>query len=84
MPELLSPPSDKASVTPVKRWPLVDTRGLESSSPHSARDCPECQAVEGMKLQNVARTAPVNIPLLYICHTCGTMLTIPPPYFVTE
>jgi hypothetical protein len=38
----------------------------------------------GMKLQNVARTPPVNIPLLYICQQCGTLLTIPPPLPVTE
>ena len=47
--------------------------------PKPARDCPECQAFEGMKLQNVARSAPTNIPLLYICARCGTTLTIPPP-----
>lgn len=39
---------------------------------------------DGMKLQNVARTNPVNIPLLYICQRCGTMLTIPPPLPVTQ
>jgi hypothetical protein len=32
-----------------------------------------------MKLQNVAHTAPVSIPLLYVCERCGTTLTIPPP-----
>jgi hypothetical protein len=32
-----------------------------------------------MKLQNVAPTAPTHIPLLYVCHQCGTLLTIPPP-----
>jgi hypothetical protein len=32
-----------------------------------------------MQLQNVAATAPTNIPLLYICTACGCMLTIPPP-----
>jgi hypothetical protein len=37
-----------------------------------------------MKLQNVARTHPVNIPLLYVCKQCGTLLTIPPPLPVTE
>jgi hypothetical protein len=35
-----------------------------------------------MKLQNVAGTAPVNIPLLYICDRCGVLLTIPPPPLV--
>jgi hypothetical protein len=34
---------------------------------------------DGMKLQNVAHTVPINIPVLYICEKCGTMLTIPPP-----
>ena len=47
--------------------------------PKEARDCLECQKSDGMKLQNVARTDPVNIPLLYVCQHCGTMLTIPPP-----
>jgi hypothetical protein len=32
-----------------------------------------------MQLQNVARTPPTNIPLLYVCQKCGTTLTIPPP-----
>jgi hypothetical protein len=32
-----------------------------------------------MKLQNVARTQPTNIPLLYVCGACGCTLTIPPP-----
>jgi hypothetical protein len=32
-----------------------------------------------MRLQNVAHTAPVNIPLLYVCQHCGAQLTIPPP-----
>jgi len=32
-----------------------------------------------MRLQNVARTPPTNIPLLYVCTVCGTTLTIPPP-----
>jgi hypothetical protein len=31
-----------------------------------------------MVLMNVARTQPTNIPLLYVCKTCGAMLTIPP------
>jgi hypothetical protein len=37
-----------------------------------------------MKLKNVAGTEPVNIPLLYICQKCGTTLTVPPPYLVTD
>jgi hypothetical protein len=32
-----------------------------------------------MQLKNALGTAPTNIPLLYICVTCGCMLTIPPP-----
>jgi hypothetical protein len=51
---------------------------LDRDRPPVARDCLECQAPDGMKLQNVAHTAPINIPLLYICEKCGTMLTIPP------
>jgi hypothetical protein len=31
-----------------------------------------------MKLQNTAGTAPTNIPLLYICQTCGCLYTVPP------
>jgi hypothetical protein len=50
-----------------------------SSRPSEARDCVDCGAKGGMKLQNVARTAPTNIPLLYVCAVCGAMLTIPPP-----
>lgn len=46
--------------------------------PDLRRDCPECQAPEGMELQNVTHTAPINIPLLYICESCGSTLTIPP------
>lgn len=53
-------------------------------SPSQSRDCSECNTSEGMKLQNVARTNPVNIPLLYICQHCGTMFTIPPPEPVTQ
>jgi hypothetical protein len=33
---------------------------------------------EGMALKNVARTRPINIPLLYVCTQCGCTLTIPP------
>jgi len=47
--------------------------------PPQARDCLNCGQAEGMKLQNVVGTVPTNIPLLYICLACGTMLTIPPP-----
>jgi len=51
----------------------------QEKSPPLSRDCSECQLRDGMKLQNVGHTAPVSIPLLYICSGCGTMLTIPPP-----
>ena len=47
--------------------------------PLAARDCTNCGLKDGMRLQNVGGTAPVNIPLLYICTVCGTTLTIPPP-----
>ena len=57
---------------------------LPAQPPSPTRDCPECQSAQGMKLQNVAGTPPVNIPLLYICKHCGTLLTIPPPLPVTE
>jgi hypothetical protein len=32
-----------------------------------------------MKLQNALGTPPTNIPLLYVCSSCGCTLTIPPP-----
>jgi hypothetical protein len=35
-----------------------------------------------MKLHNVARTQPVNIPLLYVCERCAAQLTVPPPPIV--
>lgn len=57
---------------------------LPPRSPRPLRDCSECKTSDGMKLQNVAGTNPVNIPLLYICQHCGTMFTIPPPEPVTE
>lgn len=57
---------------------------LRPKPPIHSRDCPECKTIDGMKLQNVARTSPVNIPLLYICQHCGTMFTIPPPEPVTQ
>ncbi|HEY2433927.1 MAG TPA: hypothetical protein VGI12_14735 [Vicinamibacterales bacterium] len=43
------------------------------------RDCLDCGASGGMKLQNVGGTTPTNIPLFYVCIKCGTTLTIPPP-----
>jgi hypothetical protein len=46
--------------------------------PTASRDCVECSLREGMKLTNVSRTQPTNIPLLYVCSKCGAMLTIPP------
>jgi len=45
--------------------------------PHT-RDCLDCAAPNGMRLQNVVVTEPANIPLLYICEQCRTSLTIPP------
>jgi len=53
---------------------------MSADAPTSHRDCPQCQEPDGMRLQNAARTAPVAIPLLYICQKCGTMVTIPPPF----
>jgi hypothetical protein len=47
--------------------------------PSDTRDCPDCHRKDGMQLQNVTKTVPANIPLLYVCKTCGTLLTIPPP-----
>jgi hypothetical protein len=47
--------------------------------PAAERDCLDCGEQSGMKLQNPLGTVPTNIPLLYICKQCGTMLTIPPP-----
>jgi hypothetical protein len=52
---------------------------MTDQQPSAIRDCLECGAKGGMKLQNVALTAPVSIPLLYICQRCGTLLTVPPP-----
>jgi hypothetical protein len=46
--------------------------------PRAARECTECGLPDGMKLTNVSRTQPTNIPLLYVCSKCGVMLTIPP------
>lgn len=51
----------------------------DKERPPANRDCLNCGATDGMKLQNVAGTAPTNIPLLYICGHCGASLTIPPP-----
>jgi hypothetical protein len=47
--------------------------------PKIEKDCVDCGLPAGMKLQNAAVTTPVNIPLLYVCIKCGTMMTIPPP-----
>jgi len=46
--------------------------------PSASRDCIDCGHPDGMRLTNVARTQPTNIPLLYACSKCGAMLTIPP------
>jgi hypothetical protein len=51
-----------------------------SGRPAIARDCVECGATDGMRLQNTARTQPINIPLLYTCVVCGCTLTIPPTH----
>jgi hypothetical protein len=50
-----------------------------SIRPPTSRDCPDCGETGGMKLQNVAGTAPRNIPLMYVCESCRCTLTIPPP-----
>lgn len=47
--------------------------------PPAARDCLDCGVQDGMKLQNALGTAPTNIPLLYVCSSCGCTLTVPPP-----
>jgi ribosomal protein L40E len=47
--------------------------------PPATRDCLDCGAKDGMMLQNVAPTVPLQIPLLYVCRRCGALLTIPPP-----
>src|SRR5687767_9123590 len=39
--------------------------------PPAARDCLDCGARDGMKLQNALGTPPTNIPLLYVCSVCG-------------
>lgn len=49
-----------------------------SSRPPVLRDCVECGAPGGMRLQNTARTEPINIPLLYACTACGCTITVPP------
>jgi hypothetical protein len=51
-------------------------------SPPASRDCLDCGSRHGMKLHNVARTQPVNIPLLYVCERCAAQLTVPPPPIV--
>jgi len=51
----------------------------DSKKPPPRRDCRACGAADGMKLHNVVGTAPVNIPLLYVCQHCGSQLTVPPP-----
>jgi len=49
------------------------------SRPPAVRDCLDCGLADAMKLTNVLRTHPTNIPLLYVCSECGAMLTLPPP-----
>src|SRR5207342_1009782 len=67
----------RAPATPNEAGPVLDLVGAPSSPPVT-RDCLDCGAHGGMNLQNAARTAPVNIPLLYVCRVCGAQLTIPP------
>jgi ribosomal protein L40E len=43
------------------------------------RDCLDCGAKNGMRLQNVVPAPSVSVPALYVCDRCGTQLTIPPP-----
>jgi len=50
---------------------------VDASGP-AVRDCAECGAIGGMKLQNVTNTR--GVPLFYVCKRCGCTLTIPPPY----
>jgi uncharacterized OB-fold protein len=45
----------------------------------AVRDCVDCGAKDGMRLQNVARTQTMSVPAHYICEHCGSTLTIPPP-----
>ena len=52
---------------------------MNRDRPAGERDCLDCGASQGMKLQNVLGTHPTNIPLLYVCASCGCLLTIPPP-----
>jgi hypothetical protein len=51
----------------------------DQDRPATERDCLDCGLKDGIKLQNGLGTVPTNIPLLYVCSACGTMLTIPPP-----
>lgn len=52
---------------------------MDRDRPVTERDCSDCGLPMAMKLQNVLGTKPTNIPLLYVCGTCGCMLTVPPP-----
>jgi hypothetical protein len=53
---------------------------MDRDRPLSERDCLDCCALQGMKLQNVTRTESTSIPLLYICGVCGAMFTVPPKH----
>ena len=50
--------------------------------PPLTRDCRDCGAPSGMELQNTIHSAPIAVPLLYVCKRCGMQLTIPPPPLV--
>ena len=74
-PRLGSDPSAHGSHTRSGYTPRVPF----TNRPPAARDCPDCGEKNGMKLQNVAGTAPRNIPLMYVCERCRCTMTIPPP-----
>jgi hypothetical protein len=57
----------------------LDTRPAMSTDLPKHRDCLDCSAHDGMRLQNVITNAPVLIPVFYVCQRCRAQLTIPPP-----
>jgi hypothetical protein len=75
---------ERGSAPPSQLFPRLRSKGLLNvvrathDRPAGARDCTNCGLKDGIRLQNVGGTAPVNIPLLYICMTCGSTLTVPP------
>jgi len=52
-------------------------RLIDPSAPSPARDCLECRAPDGMKLQNSG-----VFTACYVCQHCGAAYTIPPPELV--